>query len=72
MIVAIDIQGPAEIPDDFAKLLCVSGTVGVEEFVLERPSSEIQSISVVMERWSVEHRAFAVETYLKKKTTILS
>jgi len=32
-----------------------------EEFVLERPSSETQSISVVMERWSVDHRAFAVE-----------
>jgi hypothetical protein len=40
------------------------------EFVLERPSSETQSISVAMERWSVQHRAFAVETYLKK--TILS
>ena len=33
------------------------------EFVLERPSSETQSISVAMERWSVEHRTFAVETY---------
>jgi len=33
------------------------------EFDLERPSSETQSISVAMERWSVEHRAFAVETY---------
>jgi len=33
------------------------------EFVLERPSSETQSISFAMERWSVEHRAFAVETY---------
>jgi hypothetical protein len=30
------------------------------EFVLERSSSEAQSISVVMERWSVEHRAFAL------------
>ena len=37
------------------------------EFVLERSSSETQSISVAMERWSVEHRAFAVETYLKKQ-----
>jgi len=34
------------------------------EFVLERPSSETESISVAMERWSVEHRAFAVETIL--------
>ena len=33
------------------------------EFVLERHSSETQSISVAMECWSVEHRAFAVETY---------
>jgi len=36
------------------------------EFVLESSSSETQSISVANERWSVEHRAFAVETYLKK------
>ena len=28
------------------------------KFVLERSSSETQSISVAMERWSVEHRAF--------------
>ena len=33
------------------------------EFVLERPSNETQSLSVAMERWSVEHRAFVVETY---------
>ena len=33
------------------------------EFVLERSSSETQSTSVAMECWSVEHRAFAVETY---------
>jgi hypothetical protein len=37
------------------------------EFDLERSSIETESISVAMERWSVEHRAFAVETYLKKK-----
>jgi len=37
------------------------------EFLLERSSSEAQSISVDMERWSVEHRAFAVETYVKKQ-----
>jgi hypothetical protein len=37
------------------------------EFVLERSSSETQSISVAMERWPVEHRAFAVETYLKNQ-----
>jgi hypothetical protein len=37
------------------------------EFVLECPSSEIQSISVAMEHWSVERWAFVVETYLKKR-----
>jgi len=37
------------------------------EFVLERSSSETQSISVAMERWSLEHRPFAVETYFKKQ-----
>jgi hypothetical protein len=41
------------------------------EFVLERSSSETQSISIAMEPWYVEHRAFAVEAYFKK-TTILS
>jgi len=38
-----------------------------EEFVLERPSSENQSISVAMERWCVEYRVFAVETIFKKQ-----
>jgi hypothetical protein len=37
------------------------------EFVLERSSSETQRISVAMERWFVEHRPFAVETYFKKQ-----
>jgi hypothetical protein len=32
------------------------------EFVLERSSNETQSISVAMERWSVEHWVFTVET----------
>ena len=45
----------------------VSWTVWRGEFVLERSSSETQSISVAIELWSVEHRAFAVETYLKKQ-----
>jgi len=42
------------------------------EFVLERPSSETQNISVAMERWSVEHRAFAVETILKNEPVVLT
>jgi len=41
------------------------------EFVLECPSSETQSISVTMEHWSVEHRAFAVETYLKNNDSVI-
>ena len=35
------------------------------KFAFERPSSETQSISFAMECWSVELRAFAVETFLK-------
>ena len=42
------------------------------EFVLERSSNEIQSISVAMERWSVEHRAFSVETYFKNNDSVLT
>jgi hypothetical protein len=42
------------------------------EFVLERSTSEAQSISFVMERWSVGHRAFAVETYLKNNDSLLT
>jgi len=41
------------------------------EFVLERSSSETQSISVAMERWSVEHRIFAVETIFKKNDSVV-
>jgi hypothetical protein len=40
------------------------------EFVLERSSSETQSISVAMERWYVEHQAFSVETYLKNNSVL--
>jgi hypothetical protein len=42
------------------------------EFVLERPSSQTQSISVSMERWSVEHRVFAVVTYFKTNDSVLT
>jgi len=42
------------------------------EFVLERPSSETQSISVAIERWSVEHRAFTVKTYFKNNDSVVS
>jgi hypothetical protein len=42
------------------------------EFVLERSSSETQSIAVAMECWSEEHRAFAVETYFKNNDSVLT
>jgi len=35
-------------------------------------SSATQSISVAMERWSVEHRAFAVETIFKNNDSVLT
>jgi hypothetical protein len=41
------------------------------EFFLERTSSETESISVAMERWSIEHRALAVETIFKNNDSIL-
>jgi transposase-like protein len=40
-------------------------------FVVDRPSSETQSILVAMERWSVEHRAFAVETYFQNNDSVV-
>ena len=55
------VQGSAEIPDDLQHSCEWNSWRG--GFVLERPPSETQSISVAMELWSVEHRAFAVETY---------
>jgi len=42
------------------------------EFFLERSSSETRSISVAMERWSVEHRAFAMEVYFKNNDSVLT
>jgi hypothetical protein len=41
------------------------------EFVLKHNSSETQIISVAMEQWSVEHWAFAVETYLKNNDSVI-
>ena len=41
-------------------------------FVLEHSSSETQRISFAMERWSVEHRAFAVETYFKNNDSVVT
>jgi transposase len=42
------------------------------EVVLEHPYSETQNISVAMERWSVEHGAFAVETYFKNDSVVVT
>ena len=66
-----EIHDPAEIPDDFCKTV-VTGTVGVGDLSFERSSSETQGISVDMERWSVEHRAFAVETIFKNNDSVLT
>jgi hypothetical protein len=66
----IYIQGPAEIPDDFVNSCEWNRCRG--KFVLERSSSETGSISVAIKRWSVEHRAFAVETYLKNNDSVLT
>ena len=41
------------------------------EFVLDHPSSETQSISVAVERWSVGDPAFAVETYFKNNDSVV-
>jgi hypothetical protein len=41
-------------------------------FDLKHSSSDTQSISVAMERWSVEHRTFAVETYFKNNDSVLT
>jgi hypothetical protein len=41
------------------------------EFIFERPSSGIQSISVSLECWSEEHQAFTVETYLKNNDSVV-
>jgi hypothetical protein len=42
------------------------------EFVLERSSSETKSVSVAMERWSVQHWAFTVEMYFKNNDSVLT
>jgi hypothetical protein len=42
-----------------------------KQFVLERSSSDTQSISVAMERWSVDHRVFAVETIFKNNDSVV-
>jgi hypothetical protein len=68
IIIKFIVQDPAEIHDDFAK----QWNRWRGEYVLERSSSETQSISVTIERWSVEHRAFAVETYLKNNDSVLT
>jgi hypothetical protein len=44
----------------------------VYEFVVERSSSGTQNISVAMELWSVEHRAFTVETIFKNNDSLLT
>jgi len=42
------------------------------EFAFERSSSDTQSISVAMQHWSIEHRAFAVKTIFKINDSVLT
>jgi hypothetical protein len=42
------------------------------EFVFEGSFSETQGISFAIERWSVDHRAFAVETYFKNNDSVFT
>jgi hypothetical protein len=64
------IQGPAEIPGNLvAQLGAESLAWGICPWA---PSSETQSISVAMERWSVEHWAFAVETYFENNDSVVT
>ena len=37
-----------------------------------RSTSETQSVSVAMERWSVQHRAFAMEAYFKNNDSVVT
>jgi hypothetical protein len=67
--ILIKLQGPAEIPDNFAKSCEWNCWCG--EFVLERSSSETHSISAATECWSVEHQIFAVETIFKNNDSLL-
>jgi hypothetical protein len=41
------------------------------ELVIERPSSETPSISIAIERWSVQHRTFVVETSFKNNDSVV-
>ena len=50
----------------------IQSGIGVGEFVLERSTSETENISVAIERWSAEHRAFAVETIFKNDDSVLT
>jgi hypothetical protein len=68
--IEIVIQGPAEIPDDLVTQFEWIRWRG--EFFIERPSSEAQRISFAMERWSVEHRVFVVDTYLKNNDSVVT
>jgi hypothetical protein len=50
----------------------VSGTVGVGNLSLSALLAKMKAFSVAMERWSVEHRAFAVETYFKNNDSVVT
>jgi hypothetical protein len=64
------LQGPAEIPDDLVTQLRVKPLAW--RICPWQLFSETQSISVAMKRWSVEHRAFAVEAYFKNNDSVVT
>ena len=49
----------------------MSGTVGVGKLSLSTLLARLKSISVAMERWSVEHWAFAVEMCFKNDNFVV-
>jgi hypothetical protein len=59
------IQGLAVISDDLVTRNRWRG-----KSVLVRRSSETQSISVAMERWSVKNRVFAVDSIFKNDSVV--
>jgi hypothetical protein len=50
----------------------MSATIGVWNLFLSALLARLKSISVAMERWSLEHRAFAVETYFKNNDSVVT
>jgi hypothetical protein len=59
------------LPIDALRHIVLVPTICVREYVLEGPSSEINTITVAIEHWSAEHRAFDVKTIFKNKDSVV-